>query len=161
MDFMGSLIYSSFNFVKRAPAKRIHAESELPVKTNQKQQVNIDEQLKSCFIDSFRDLIDYSIPYLEPTDPDYKEFAGDPKMPLYAAVSKIVKATDFEWATFPGAIVLIRKIVSSPDKKISVNNMQRLLLVSLLIANKFIEDIPASNYDFAQALGFSEVHFIF
>ncbi|EAX88466.1 hypothetical protein TVAG_152870 [Trichomonas vaginalis G3] len=161
MDFMGTIINSSINFVKRVPAKNIDFLTELKSKSSPKIQTNVMEKLKTCFIDSFRDLIDYSIPYLESTDPDYQEFSSDPKIPLYAAVSKIVKSTQFEWATYPGAIVLIRRITNGHDKKISVNNMQRLMLISLLLADKFIEDSPASNYDFAHALGYSSVLFIF
>ena len=114
-------------------------------------------KLKQMFIDSFRTMVDFSIPPLNEDDPDYAEFSNDPKIPLLAAVSKIVHQTQIESIAYPGAIILLRRIFGEKgeNRKISINNMHRLVTISLMVANKFVEDTPASNYDFALGSGFT------
>ena len=181
-SFVDSLMNSSFNLVKRVPSKLINVEDYIYDKSglkenripNQKkksqqnhQKIEIvrfekpkkssSECIKQKFIDSFRSMVDFNIPVLTEGDPDYEEFSNDPKIPLFAAVSNLVHQTQFEMISYAGAIVLLRKMFNGFDKKrhISINNMHRLLTVSIMLANKYIEDIPASNYNYAVASGFT------
>ena len=115
-----------------------------------------------AFVDSFRKMVDFSIEKIREDDPDYKEFCNDPKIPLLNYVDKIIKHTQIEWTALPGCIVLLKKMKNkSSDAKISINNMHRLLVVSLLLSDKFLEDVPARNEDFALGSGFDLVPFYF
>lgn len=115
-----------------------------------------------AFVDNFRKMVDFSIEKIKEDDPDYKEFCNDPKMPLLNYVDKIIKHTQIEWTALPGCIVLLKKMKNiSRDANISINNMHRLLVVSLLLSDKFLEDMPARNEDFALGSGFDLVFFFF
>ena len=115
-----------------------------------------------AFVDNFRKMVDFSIAKIKEDDPDYEEFCNDPKIPLLNYVDKIIKHTQIEWTALPGCIVLLKKMKhKSNDAKISINNMHRLLVVALLLSDKFLEDTPARNEDFAIGSGFDTVFFFF
>lgn len=148
---------------------------DMHIRQFEKPPKEVRQKMKEKFVDSFRKFVDFSVPPLAEGDRDYEEFADDPKMPLLAAVSKIYKTAKFELMTFPAAIVLLRRVFgderekgrqissssssySSPveRRKISVNNMHRILTVSLVIAEKFVEDVPAYISDIADSIGFKK-----
>jgi hypothetical protein len=120
------------------------------------------QQLKACkenkgnillaFVDSFRKMIDFSIPALKSADSDYEEYKNDPKIPLLPFSENIENFTKLCWTSFPASIVLLRRLIKYiPSGKISVNNMHRLMVASLMLADKFIEDIPPCNETFANS----------
>ena len=124
------------------------------------------QQLKACkenkkdillaFIDSFRKMVDFSIPTLKQTDYDYEEYKNEPKITLLSFSENIEIFTKFCWTSFPASVVRLRRLIKyNTGGKISVNNMHRLMLVSLMLADKFIEDIPPCNETFANSALFS------
>lgn len=107
------------------------------------------DDLILCFIDNIRKHIDFNAPLLKPSDPDYDVFKDDPKMPLVQYVTMIVKKCDLVWSCIPAAMVLLRRMFMIKEGlMLTVNNMHRLVAVSLLMADKFIEDNPISNNEF-------------
>jgi hypothetical protein len=88
-------------------------------------------------------------------DEDYEKFGGDPKIPILKYVESILDETQADCLCLPGAIVLLRRMTEkNPDLVLSVNNIHRMVFFILLIASKFIEDIPRSNQLFPFGSGF-------
>ena len=102
------------------------------------------------FVDDFRKMVNFGVRQLEKTDKNYYIFENDPKVPLLEFVKKIIKHTQCEWVSLPGAIILINRLRSKhPELIISINNMHRILLIAIMIADKFLEDTPAANESFS------------
>ncbi|OHT08645.1 hypothetical protein TRFO_22725 [Tritrichomonas foetus] len=116
------------------------------------------DSLAALYVKNIKNMVDPKARVLKEGDPDYQEFGNDPKTPLLNYVDKIVKVTIMEWAALPGSIVLLNRILKKQkDAKINIINMHRLVVASLLLANKFLEDVPASNVDYSVASGFKLV----
>jgi hypothetical protein len=61
-----------------------------------------------------------------------------------------MKTTSCEFSALPGAIVLLKRLLKlHPNSVVSINNMHRMMVVIFLVADKFLEDVPASNALFA------------
>jgi hypothetical protein len=107
------------------------------------------------FVDSFRKFVNFDIPALTKSDPDYDEFGRDPKVPLLNFVEEIVTKTQCEFLVLPAAIVLLKRMIGLyPNLVISINNMHRIMTVMMMLAGKFIEDVPAGNQIFATCTHF-------
>lgn len=110
--------------------------------------------MKLHFVENFRRFINFDIPPLTPADADYHEFEHDPRVPLLTLTESIMEDTQSHFGVMPGAIVLLRRLLENhANLVISVNNMHRILVTTLLLAAKFIEDVPAGNEFFANASG--------
>ena len=156
MAEFASFFHQILNKRVEAPDKMLFILEELPKQKLREASQNSIQEMIPFFVDNIREYIDFKIKPLSPSNPDYQEFLNDPKTPLLNYVQKITQETQCEWAALPGAIVLLERLRSKLVKcKISVNNMHRLLLISLCIADKFFEDLPVSNSSFASAGGFT------
>ena len=131
-------------------------EVKLPLDSIKKEGGNSIEAIRFSFVESFRQMIRFDVEALKPGDDDYIEFGNDTKVPLISAAKLIEYETELEWAAYPIAIILIRRLMKTNDYCININNMHRLMLVSLLIASKIIEDCPSSNRCFSKSIGFKE-----
>lgn len=170
-----SLLANFFNQMKKqrieAPRKiEFHMELSSSFEKKRKREENkVSSANKNtigsmtlAFVDNFRKMVDFSIEKIKEDDPDYEEFCNDPKIPLLNYIDKIIKYTQIEWTALPGCIVLLEKMKKKSDGgSISINNMHRLLVVALLLSDKFLEDVPARNEDFAKGSGFDIVFFLF
>lgn len=156
--FLNSFFGHSVNNTLRIPAKvDFHEEKKEKLVTKRLHQVSEDELL--CFFaESIKKMINFDVPRLKKDDPCYEEFSKEPTMSLIAAIDRISKYTEISFSVYPGAIILLRRLLNSNKELIlSTNNMIRLTLTSLLISAKFIEDTPPSNFDFAVSLGYDAV----
>jgi hypothetical protein len=107
------------------------------------------------FVDSFRKFVNFDVPALTKHDDDYNEFGKDPKVPLLNFAEEIVTKTQCEFLVLPASIVLLTRMMKLyPSLVISLNNMHRIMIVMLMLASKFIEDIPAANQIFASSSHF-------
>jgi hypothetical protein len=108
------------------------------------------------FLSAFKCFVSFDIPPMSDADEDYQEFGSDPKTPMLRFIESVLRETDADVLCLAGSIVLLRRMKRrNPDVAISINNMHRIALVSMLLAAKFIEDIPPSNQLFAFGADFS------
>lgn len=110
--------------------------------------------MRLYFVENFRRFINFDIPPLTQADNDYHEFESDPRVPLLKFAESIITGTQSHYGIMPGAIVLLRRLLENHSNLvISVNNMHRIMVTTMLLAAKFIEDVPAGNEFFAEASG--------
>ena len=112
--------------------------------------------MKKSFIESFKRFVDFNAQPLNPDDLDFAEFANDPRVPLLKFVKQIMKATGCPFSVLAGAIVLLRRLLQMhKNLVVSIDNMHRIMLITILIADKFLEDIPCGNDVFAEIMKMS------
>lgn len=139
------------NFIKK--------EKKTKVKEKEFDRKNLNFLL-IYFVDNFRKMVNFEVRQLEKTDKNYYIFEKDPKIPLLEYVKKIIKQTQCEWVSLPGAIILIKRLkIKHPELVISINNMHRILLIAIMIADKFLEDTPADNESFSLGSNISLVFY--
>ena len=104
------------------------------------------------YVESFRRFINFDIPSLTPDDSDYNEFVHDPKVPLLKFVKTIMKHTCCPFPVLAGSIVLLKKLLSiHSNLVVSINNMHRIMTITILLSDKFLEDMSAGNNAFSNA----------
>jgi hypothetical protein len=147
--------HSHLNRIEALP-QTLFISDDLDDKSSQSASRDTISAMTLYFVDSFRKFVNFDIPALDESHQDYHEFGHDPKIPLLNFVERIIQTTNCGFSALPGAIVLLKRLLSShPELVISINNMHRLLLVALLTASKFLEDVPAANQLFATGSRFS------
>ena len=106
--------------------------------------------MKRSFIENFKKFVNFNVRPLRPDDLDFKEFASDPRVPLLKFVKHIMKVTGCPFPVLAGAIVLLKRLLSMhKNLVVSIDNMHRIMMMTILVADKFLEDIPCGNDVFA------------
>ena len=94
-------------------------------------------------------------PQISPGDPGYEHFANEPvRVPLRTYIQRIVKLARTE----PSCIILAgsflgRLAAFGDGVTISDNNVRRLTFVAVMLASKFLHDIPYTNKFWARISG--------
>ena len=152
-------ISTSNNLINRVPIKLTSLETELFQKSYSN-EINL-ENCRVFFVDSFRKMINFKIPPLNPNDKEYEEFKNDTKIPLISAAKNLEQLINFNWTIYPGALILLNRLFKKNQYEININNMHRIFFISILISDKYIEDTPSENSLFGMTFGFKDVFIFF